>query len=224
MLPDAVIRRLPLAVCLSLASWTTLPAEVDFAHEVVPILRKHCSECHAGDKKKGSFSMNTRAVLLEGGEDGVTVVPGHADKSKLIEFILSKDLDVRMPPKGDALTPAEVRILSAWIDQGAIWAEGFAFKQPAFEPTLRPRQPMIPPVTAGHEHPIDCVLEGWLQTKKLPTPPLADDATFLRRAHLDFIGLLPTVAEVQAFIADTAPDKRTRLSLALCRFTKEYAL
>jgi len=42
-------------------------APVDFAHEVVPILRKHCVECHAGDKKKGGLSMNTRASLLEGG-------------------------------------------------------------------------------------------------------------------------------------------------------------
>ena len=223
MPPDAVIRRLPLAVCLSLVGWTTLPAEVDFAHEVVPILRKYCSECHTGDKKKGGFSMNTRTVLLEGGEDGVTVVPGHADKSKLIEFILSKDLEVRMPPKGDALTPAETETLRTWIGQGAVWTEGFAFKQPAFEPTLRPRQPTIPPAIAGHEHPIDRILEGWLQTKKSPTPPLADDATFLRRAHLDFIGLLPTVAETQAFVADPAPDKRVRLIRSLLGREIDYA-
>ena len=24
---------------------------VDFAHEVVPILRKHCGECHTGDAR-----------------------------------------------------------------------------------------------------------------------------------------------------------------------------
>ena len=217
------MRRLPLFACLSLAGLTSLSAEVDFAHEVVPILRKHCTECHAGDKKKGSFSMNTRAALLEGGEDGVTVVPGHADKSKLIELILSKDMDVRMPPKGDALTPAETETLRTWIGQGAVWTEGFAFKQPAFEPTLKPRQPTIPPAIAGHDHPIDRVLEGWLQIKKLPTPPLSDDATFLRRAHLDFIGLLPTLAETQAFIADSAPDKRVRLIRSLLGRDIDYA-
>ena len=47
-------------------------APVDFAHEVVPILRKDCGECHRGDKKKGGFSMNTRASLVEGGA-GVSV-------------------------------------------------------------------------------------------------------------------------------------------------------
>jgi hypothetical protein len=35
-------------------------AEVDFDHEVIPLLRKHCTECHAGDKKKGGFTIMAR--------------------------------------------------------------------------------------------------------------------------------------------------------------------
>jgi mono/diheme cytochrome c family protein len=42
---------------------------VDFAHEVVPILRKHCGECHTGDARQGGFSLNTREDLLAGGHD-----------------------------------------------------------------------------------------------------------------------------------------------------------
>jgi len=41
--------------------------------------------------------------------------------------------------------------------------------------------------------------------------PLADDATFHRRAFLDAIGTLPTVEDTQAFLADQSPDKRDRL-------------
>jgi len=41
--------------------------------------------------------------------------------------------------------------------------------------------------------------------------PLADDATFHRRAFLDAIGTLPTVEETKAFLAETSPDKRIRL-------------
>ncbi len=40
---------------------------------------------------------------------------------------------------------------------------------------------------------------------------LADDSVFLRRVSLDLLGVLPTAAEAQAFVADEAPDKRERL-------------
>ncbi len=216
------MRRSPLLVGLLVAA-SLGAAPVDFAHEVVPILRKHCSECHTGDKKKGGLSMNTRATLLEGGENGVVVVPGQAQKSKILEVIVSADPDIRMPPKGDRLSPAEVTTLRSWVAQGAVWTDGFAFKQPAYEPPLRPRQPVLPAVKAGRTHPIDRVLDGWLTDKGAPTPALADDATFLRRVSLDLVGILPSAEEVQAFAADRRPDKRTLLVRSLLARNVDYA-
>ncbi len=214
--------RSPLLVGLLLT--TSLGAvPVDFAHEVVPILRKHCVECHAGDKKKGGLSMNTRASLLEGGENGVVVSAGQTQKSKLLDAIVSVDPDVRMPPKGDRLSSAEVATLRAWVEQGAVWTEGFAFKKPAYEPPLRPRLPVLPEAKAGRTHPIDRVLDGWLADKGAPTPSLADDATFLRRVTLDLVGLLPSAEEAQAFTADRRPDKRTLLVRSLLARNVDYA-
>ena len=198
-------------------------APVDFAHEVVPILRKHCVECHAGDKKKGGLSMNTRASLLEGGENGVVVVAGQAQKSKLLEAIVSADPDIRMPPKGDRLTPDETNTLRAWVEQGAAWTEGFAFKKPAYEPPLRPRHPVLPEIRNGRTHPLDRVLDGWLADKGAPAPAPADDASFQRRVTLDLIGLLPTADECRTFAADTRPDKRALLVRSLLARNVDYA-
>ena len=40
--------------------------------------------------------------------------------------------------------------------------------------------------------------------------PLADDATFFRRLSLDTTGLIPDADEIEAFLTDDRPDKRTR--------------
>ncbi|WP_439628358.1 DUF1549 and DUF1553 domain-containing protein [Gemmata sp.] len=58
---------------------------------------------------------------------------------------------------------------------------------------------------------IDSRLEaGWKKAGAKPAA-VADDATFLRRASLDLVGRVPTVAETRAFLADASPDKRTKL-------------
>ncbi|MBI3839483.1 MAG: DUF1553 domain-containing protein [Planctomycetia bacterium] len=58
---------------------------------------------------------------------------------------------------------------------------------------------------------IDELVLTKLQNLNLPPSPVAGDAEFLRRAHLDTIGVLPTVGEVRAFLADPSPDKREKL-------------
>lgn len=65
------------------------------------------------------------------------------------------------------------------------------------------------------------VAEKWERLQLSPSPP-ADDAVFHRRVYLDLIGKLPTPAESRAFLADSAPDKRTRLIDALLA-RPEYA-
>ena len=215
-------RVLTVAATLLLLGATRLSA-VDFAHEIVPILREHCAECHTGDKKKGSLSMNDRASLLAGGEGGKAVIPGDAAKSPLLAAITSNDPEKQMPPKGARLSPEKVKLLRAWIDAGVPWEDGFAFKKPAYEPPLKPRRPELPPVVAARTNPIDRILDADLARRKATTPAPIADATFARRVHLDLIGLLPEPEALARFLADPAPDKRARLVRALLASDTAYA-
>ena len=45
----------------------------------------------------------------------------------------------------------------------------------------------------------------------MPHAPLADDATFFRRIHLDLTGRIPDGNEAREFAADPDPAKRDRL-------------
>ncbi len=56
-----------------------------------------------------------------------------------------------------------------------------------------------------------------LRELNLPPSPRCSDSEFVRRAHLDTIGVLPTIEETRAFLADTRPDKRDRLIDSLFR-------
>ena len=213
-----------LRITLLVMIGTSLPAaNVDFSHQVVPILKQHCTECHAGDKKKGGFSMNDRATLLKGSENGAMIEVGKGDKSHFIEVLLSKDPDEQMPPKGKRLTSDEVALLRAWIDGGLPWEDGFAFKKPAYEPPLKPRQVSLPPSIEGRSNPVDRIIDAYLTKNKLPRPEPLEDAAFMRRAHLDIIGLPPSAEALDKFMADKSSDKRAKLVAALLGDDISYA-
>lgn len=64
---------------------------------------------------------------------------------------------------------------------------------------------------------IDELVLAQLRQLRLKPSERCSDEDFVRRAHLDTIGKLPTVAETRAFLADASPDKRTKLIDALLR-------
>jgi hypothetical protein len=74
---------------------------------------------------------------------------------------------------------------------------------------------------------IDRLSFAQLQTLRMNPSPPADDTTFLRRAYLDVIGLLPTADEARAFLAERSPDKRAKMIDGLLQrpeFAEHWAL
>lgn len=220
-------RLLPIASALALAlalAWAAPCAAqkakpIDFAHDVVPLLKARCGECHTKGKYKGSLSLDTREALLK----SKAALPGQSAKSEIIARVTSDKADHRMPPQGERLTAKQVETLKAWIDEGMAWEPGFSFAGSAYAPPLPPRRVTPPPAVAGREHPIDRILDAYLARNKVATPEPLDDAGFLRRAHLDLVGQLPTPEELKAFQSDTAKGKRESLVARLLAEPRPYA-
>jgi hypothetical protein len=95
---------------------------VDFEKDIKPILAKSCFRCHGGENPKGHFDLTGQETALKGGNRGVDILPRRSDQSPLIHNVSGLVSGMRMPPaKSEALTPDEIGLLRAWIDQGALW-------------------------------------------------------------------------------------------------------
>ena len=197
------------------------PHAINFDKEIKPILEARCVNCHGHGRAKGDFRIDTRETLLRGGSSGAAVVLGQSADSYLIELVMGFDPENVMPKKGTKLTPEQVGLLRAWIDQGVEWNAHFSFARA--EPlNLLPRRPKLP---AGRDaNPIDRLLAPYFAANKIKPANFVDDRTFARRAYLDIVGLLPPSVELESFVTDDARDKRTQLVHRLLADNENYAL
>jgi len=107
--------------------------KVDFTHDIKPILENACWRCHGRESAKSHFRLTDRAAALKGGDEGVDIVPGQSAKSPLVYYTARLVKNMEMPPegKGTPLTPEQVGLLRAWIDQGVAWDSGAGSGQTA---------------------------------------------------------------------------------------------
>jgi mono/diheme cytochrome c family protein len=193
-------------------------APADFARDVKPILTRSCVGCHGPEKQRAGLRLDTAAGLREGGNSGPAFVAGDGAKSLLIRAV-SGDPDVTaMPPKGAKLTPAEIALVKAWIDQGAKLPADVAKVESAsaktdhwsFRPIRRPDAPAVKNAKWAR-NPIDRFVLARLERENIAPSPEANRATLIRRLSLDLIGLPPTPEEVDAFVTDASADAYERL-------------
>ena len=98
---------------------------VTYAKDIKPIFDKSCVSCHGAEKQKAKLRLDSLAATLKGGEDGKVIEPGNSAKSMLVHNVARLgDEDKWMPPpdnkaKIPQLTPEQIGLVRAWIDQGA---------------------------------------------------------------------------------------------------------
>ena len=98
--------------------------QIEFDHVIRPIFETSCFRCHGPQSPKSHFSLVTRQSALLGGDENTNdIVPGNSTQSLLIHYVARQVPDMEMPPdgRGEPLTPQQVSLLRAWIDQGALW-------------------------------------------------------------------------------------------------------
>jgi mono/diheme cytochrome c family protein len=199
-------------------------SKVDFAQDIQPIFIKRCYECHGPDKQKSDLRLDHKPDAALGGKSGKAFwVPGKSAESQMIERVTTANLDDQMPPKGERLTPEQVRALRSWIDQGAIWPE-----EKAHWAFIKPARPALPVVENKRwvRNAIDNFILARLEKEKLSPSPEADRATLIRRLTLDLTGLPPSIAEVDAFLHDhsaRAYEKLVDRLLASSHYGEHFA-
>ena len=99
---------------------------VDYHKDIAPIFEERCIKCHGEKKQKSDYRLDSREDAIKSGSEGGAMIPGNSAESLMIRLLLGTDenFDI-MPPKGDPLTPEQIGLIRAWIDQGVVW-EGSA--------------------------------------------------------------------------------------------------
>jgi mono/diheme cytochrome c family protein len=96
-------------------------AKVSYDRQIRPIFQANCMGCHQPAKAKGSYVMTTREKMLVAGEAKlVNLVPGHPEKSNLVDQVTPKNGEAEMPKGKKALAPAEIELIKKWIAEGAV--------------------------------------------------------------------------------------------------------
>jgi hypothetical protein len=111
------------------------------------------------------------------------------------------------------LTTEQVKLLRAWIEQGATWPEvveaDLRRTHWAFQPVVRSR---APEAGAGWaRNPVDQFIAARLAKEGLRPAAEADRATLIRRLSFDLLGLPPTPEEVDGFVRDESATAYERL-------------
>ncbi|MBT6643752.1 MAG: DUF1553 domain-containing protein [Planctomycetaceae bacterium] len=182
---------------------------VDFTKDILPILQRHCFECHGPGVQEGGLRFDDRDEFLSGGYSGPAIISNKPRESELLRRVsLDRLHDDAMPPVGPGLSDREEIILLQWIQQGGELPDTIPRqKHWAYVPPVRHSSP-----SAGSQDLsiIDPTIDGWIvaahKDEGLQFAPLAKKSQLIRRLAFDVTGLPPSPEVVAAFEADDRDD------------------
>lgn len=196
-----------------------------FSAEVLPLLQKHCYECHSheADAAEGGLVLDSRAGWQRGGDSGPAIIPGDPPTSLLLNAVEYSDTELQMPPAGK-LPQRDLDVLKKWIADGAFDPRVAKSDPPTAGRTspgpttglwsLRPLEQVAAPdvgQSSWVRNAIDCFVLAKLRRETIQPGQTADRYALLRRATFDLIGLPPTLDEIDVFVNDSQPDAYQRL-------------
>ncbi len=140
---------------------------VRFERDIAPILRSRCLECHGPEEAKADFRVDDVDTMMS------YVEPEDVEGSMMFaDFLVTDDEDTLMPPTshGGPLSPGELALIRVWIEEGAVWPEGFelvAETQDDSEEAAAPEPEKLAPKTMGERI---WVFQGYLHPATVHFP------------------------------------------------------
>jgi mono/diheme cytochrome c family protein len=205
------------------------------------LLFVRCAGCHGSGSVRGGLDLSTRDGLLEGGDHGPAIVPGKPRISLLYRLITQQEkpamppgskhlteaevaliadwieVAAPYPPTQEAEQPSS----AATFPMPAVTAIGPHIEESttvtAADTTFWSFQPLRsvtpPSVRDGTwaRNPVDHFMLAAWESRGIQPNAEADKRTLVRRLSFDLLGLPPSTREIEAFLADTAPNAYERL-------------
>ncbi len=158
-------------VILAISQKATAPVTFE---DLKPVLKKHCLNCHNGERPRGGLDMTTKATILAGSDSGVSVASGKP-KDSLLYRMVSHIEAPHMPPNSARIPESELVMIERWIVAGLPERKDLAKTSPMpSTPTVMATKPTPPTqestaVTSGKKLPVPVSI-AWLPTGSLARP------------------------------------------------------
>ncbi|MCH9654103.1 MAG: PSD1 and planctomycete cytochrome C domain-containing protein [Planctomycetes bacterium] len=191
-----------------------------FEKSIRPLLAEHCYQCHSGQSKRleGGLRMDSRALLLKGGDTGPAADLKKPAESLLLEAVRYESLE--MPPD-TRLKKEQIDLFVRWVEMGLPWpdekppteakdAETFDLKKRRHDHWVwQPLKHVTPPALKNQNwsaHPVDSFILAKLEEKKLQPASRADKNTIIRRLYFDLVGIPPSPEQIHSYLNDHAAN------------------